>query len=64
MADLVCWNFTELPVEVIDILERDIKKLDSSLKQSSVIGNSVDLQIRNSGNTWICLLYTSDAADE
>lgn len=53
MANLVCWNFTELPGEVIDILERDIKKLDSSLKQSSMIGDSVDLQIRNSGNTWI-----------
>ena len=53
MANLVCWNFTELPSEVIDILERDIKKFDYSLKQSEVIGSDVDLQIRNSGNTWI-----------
>lgn len=53
MADLVCWNFTELPIDVIDILEKDIQKFDSSLQQSEVVGDSVDLQIRNSGNTWI-----------
>ena len=53
MANLVCWNFTELPSEVIDILERDIKKFDYSLQQSEVSGSNVDLQIRNSGNTWI-----------
>ena len=53
MANLVCWDFTELPVEVIDILERDIKKFDYSLKQSSVVGDNVDLHIRDSGNTWI-----------
>ena len=57
MANLVCWNFTELPGEVIDILERDIKRLDSSLKQSEVIGSDVDLQTRNSKNTWIDTSY-------
>ena len=53
MADLVCWNFTELPIDVIDTLEKDIQKFDSSLQQSELVGDSVDLQIRNSGNTWI-----------
>ena len=53
MADLVCWNFTELPIDVIDILEKDIQKFDPSLQQSELMGDSVDLQIRNSGNTWI-----------
>ena len=53
MADLVCWNFTELPIDVIDILEKDIQKFDPSLRQSELMGDSVDLQIRNSGNSWI-----------
>ena len=26
MAHLTCWEFTELPVEIIDVVERDIKK--------------------------------------
>ena len=57
MANLVCWDFTELPGEVIDILERDIKKLDSSLEKSVVKGAGLDIQTRNSKNTWIDTSY-------
>ena len=53
MANLVCWNFTELPVEIIDILERDIKKFDPSTQTSELIGNQIAPHIRNSKNTWI-----------
>ena len=57
MANLVCWNFTELPSEVIDILERDIKKFDISTQTSGLMGNEIDHHIRNSKNTWIETSY-------
>ena len=57
MANLVCWNFTELPGEVIDILERDIKKFDTSTQTSGLMGNEIDHHIRNSKNTWIETSY-------
>ena len=71
MANSVCWEFTELPIEVIDILENDIKKFDTSIQPSLLKGDNSNTFIRNSENTWIdtshwiggwlwyCLLYTS-----
>ena len=53
MANLVCWHLTELPVDVIDILEKDIKKFDPSTETSGLMGNQIDPHIRNSKNTWI-----------
>ena len=57
MANLVCWDFTELPVDVIDILEKDIKKFDPSTQTSGLMGNKIDPHIRNSENTWIETSY-------
>tara|TARA_B000000557_G_scaffold233038_1_gene207312 strand:- start:706 stop:1323 length:618 start_codon:yes stop_codon:yes gene_type:complete len=57
MANLVCWDFTELPVDVIDILEKDIKKFDPSTQTSGLMGNQIDPHIRNSKNTWIETSY-------
>ena len=34
MAHLTCWEFTELPVEIIDVVERDIKKFDDEVEDS------------------------------
>tara|TARA_B100001778_G_scaffold282592_1_gene248189 strand:- start:935 stop:1552 length:618 start_codon:yes stop_codon:yes gene_type:complete len=53
MANLVCWEVTQLPVEVIDILEKDIKQFDSAVHQSGLMGDQIDTHIRNSKNTWI-----------
>ena len=53
MANSVCWEFTELPVEVIDILENDIKKFDTSIQTSLLKGDYSNNFIRNSQNTWI-----------
>lgn len=53
MANSVCWEFTELPVEVIDILENDIKKFDTSIQTSLLKGDYSNNFIRNSENTWI-----------
>ena len=53
MANLVCWEVTQLPVEMIDILEKDIKQFDTSVHQSGLMGNQIDTHIRNSKNSWI-----------
>ena len=53
MANSVCWEFTELPIEVIDILENDIKKFDTSIQPSLLKGDNSNTFIRNSENTWI-----------
>ena len=53
MANLVSWEFTQLPTDVVDILEKDIKQFDPTVKQSGLLGEKIDLQIRNSQNSWI-----------
>ena len=53
MANLVSWEFTQLPTDVIEILEKDIKQFDPTVKQSGLMGEKIDLQIRNSQNSWI-----------
>ena len=39
MASSVCWNFTELPLDIIDILDRDIQKFDASVQPSRLKGD-------------------------
>ena len=53
MAHLTCWEFTELPVEIIDVVERDIKKFDDEVEDSNLTNNVVDKSIRDSHNSWI-----------
>ena len=53
MAYLTTWNITDLPSEMIDILEKDIEQFDDWLDDSKVMGNEVVPRIRNSKNAWI-----------
>lgn len=54
MAFLTTWNMTDLPSEMIDILEEDIKKFDNWQDKSKVMGNDeIAPKIRNSKNAWI-----------
>ena len=53
MAHLTCWEFTELPVEIIDVVEREIKKFDDEVEDSNLTNNVVDKSIRDSHNSWI-----------
>ena len=53
MAHLTCWEFTELPVEIIDVVERDIKKFDDEVEDSNLTNNVVEKSIRASHNSWI-----------
>ena len=53
MAYLTTWNITDLPSEMIDILEKDIEQFDDGQDDSRVMGNEVVPRIRNSKNAWI-----------
>jgi len=60
MAHLVYWTFSELPSEMVDILVKDLKKYDGSVKESlirsDVTGDPEEGDqegIRKSSNAWI-----------
>ena len=53
MAFLPTWSMTDLPSEMIDILEKDIEKFDDWQDDSKVMGNQLAPKIRNSKNAWI-----------
>lgn len=53
MAYQSCWYQTQLPKEMVDILENDIKKYNLEYKDSLLIGNILDEKKRKSKNSWI-----------
>ena len=53
MAFLTTWSMTDMPSEMIDILEKDIEKFDDWQDDSKVMGNQLAPKIRNSKNAWI-----------
>ncbi len=53
MAFLTTWYQTELPKDIIEILEDDIKKFDPIAQESKLYGDQVDKVIRDSKNAWI-----------
>jgi len=53
MAFLTTWYETQLPENVVEILEGDLKKFDESAEQSKLSGNELDTVIRDSKNAWI-----------
>jgi Rps23 Pro-64 3,4-dihydroxylase Tpa1-like proline 4-hydroxylase len=53
MAHPVCWHMTQLPTEIIEIIENDIMKYNFNIQQSKVVGSELNQDIRNSKNAWI-----------
>ena len=53
MAFLTCWHMTELPTEIVEIIEKDLQKHDEHAQDSQIMGAQVDKVIRNSKNLWI-----------
>ena len=53
MAHLACYEFTQLPIEIIDILENDISEYNLQTDTSLLINNKENKNIRNSKNAWI-----------
>lgn len=54
MALQSIWYFTDLPKDVIDIVERDLsEKFDDMMEDSKLMGHTINKEQRNSQNAWI-----------
>lgn len=53
MAYLTCWHMTDMPTEIVEIIERDLQQYDDQAKDSEIMGAQVDKVIRNSKNLWV-----------
>lgn len=54
MAFESIWYFTDLPTNIVDIIEEELKnEYDPKLSASEIFGRTVDTSKRNSENTWI-----------
>ena len=54
MAYQSTWFFTNLPKDIVEILEKDLKSnFDDKLKPSKLEGDYINENIRNSKNAWI-----------
>lgn len=53
MANLAQWYITDLPTELVDIVERDLAKFDEQSHDSEIMGGQVDKVIRNSKTFWV-----------
>lgn len=53
MAFLATWHTTNLPKDIVKIIEKDVQQFDSNISESKLENNAVDKVIRNSKNAWI-----------
>ena len=54
MAYQSIWYFTDLPADIVNIIERDVsEKFDMNMGESRLDGNTVNKDKRNSYNEWI-----------
>jgi len=53
MAELAYWKFTNLPIDIINIVEKDISSFDDQTNSSLLQNNVSNKSIRNSKNSWI-----------
>ena len=54
MALQSVWYYTDLPKDIVEIIEKDLtEKFDSSMQDSRLHGDALNKDKRNSKNTWI-----------
>jgi len=53
MANLAQWYTTDIPSDLVDILEKDLQKFDEKAHDSEIMGAQVDKVIRNSKTFWV-----------
>ena len=54
MALQSVWYYTDIPKDVVDIIEKDLtEKFDPSMQDSRLHGDALNKDKRNSQNTWI-----------
>lgn len=73
MAFQTMWYHTDLPSEMVDIIQKDLRVYDDRMDLSQLHGGVIDTKQRNSKNTWIpttswigafCLSYVMRANRE
>jgi len=47
------WYLTNLPQEIVDLIEKDLFSLNENFEKSKIGENEIEKKIRNSKNTWI-----------
>jgi len=52
MAHLCYWYETQLPTDIVEIIERDLRQYDDAVQKSKIFSGE-DKVIRNSTNAWI-----------
>ena len=54
MAFQATWYYTDLPEDIVDLIEKDLtEKFDPSMADSRLHGDALNKEKRNSQNTWI-----------
>ena len=54
MAHQSIWYFTDIPKDVVNILDKDLyDNFDHEMKDSKLHGDDLNKEKRNSKNTWI-----------
>ena len=54
MAYQSVWYFTDLPKDIVDIIERDVsQRFDVQMQDSRLAGDELNKEKRNSQNAWI-----------
>lgn len=54
MAFQTIWYYSDIPEEIVNIMERDLSvNYDSSMSESYLYGGDVNKEKRNSKNTWV-----------
>jgi len=54
MAYQSVWYFTNLPNDIVDIIERDLtENFDERMRASTLYGNNLNYEKRNSQNAWV-----------
>ena len=58
MAQQSIWYYTDLPEDVVDIIERDVsERFDAQMADSRLAGDVLNKEKRNSQNVWIPTTY-------
>lgn len=54
MAFQSIWYFSDLPKDIVDIIEKDLSKdFDNEMEDSTLMGSVINKDMRNSQNAWI-----------
>ena len=53
MAFLTCWSITNLPEDVVEIMERDLQQWDEHAQDSALRNSEIDKVVRDSKNFWV-----------